>query len=86
MLLLHLGMRIRLLEHMDLDTGLVKDAEGEVVHITINPEDEDEVREARDARPEQPFQLVPFSSSRIRATSSKAPTAPRRHDAWENPV
>ena len=46
---LHLGMRIRLLEHLDLARGLVKDAEGDVVHIVIHPADEDEVREARAA-------------------------------------
>ena len=49
LLAVHKGMRIRLLEHLDLKTGLVKDAEGEVVHIAINPADENEVREARAA-------------------------------------
>ena len=49
MLPLHLGMRIRLLEHLDLENSLAKDAEGDVVHIAINPEDENAVREARAA-------------------------------------
>jgi hypothetical protein len=43
MLPVHLGMRIRLLEALDLANGLVKDAEGEVVHIVSNPLDQDEV-------------------------------------------
>ena len=46
MLPLHLGMRIRLMEHLDHARGLVKDAEGDVVHIAINPADEDAVAEA----------------------------------------
>ena len=49
MLPLHLGMRIRLLEHLDLESGLVKDTEGEVVHIAINPADEAEVAAAQAA-------------------------------------
>ena len=49
MLPLHLGMRIRLLEHLDVARGLVKDAEGDVVHIAIHPADEEEVREAQAA-------------------------------------
>ena len=43
MLPLHLGMRVRLLEHLALPHGLVKDAEGEVVQVVINPRDEREV-------------------------------------------
>ena len=49
---LHQGMRVCLLEHLDQSRGLVKDAEGVVVHVAINPLDEDEVREAQaDRRP-----------------------------------
>ena len=52
MLPLHLGMRVRLLEHLDLSRGLVKDAEGVLVHVAINPADEDAVRQAQtDGRP-----------------------------------
>ena len=42
----HLGMHVRLLEALDLGNGLVKDAEGEVVHIVPNELDEDMVSEA----------------------------------------
>ena len=38
MLLLHLGMHVRLLDAISSD-GLVKDAEGIVVHIEVDPED-----------------------------------------------
>ena len=43
MLALHLGMRIRLLEALDVKHGLVKDAEGEVVHVACHPLDQDYV-------------------------------------------
>ena len=46
MLPVHLGMRIRLLEALDLANGLVKDAEGEVVHIVPKPLDQEEVLDA----------------------------------------
>ena len=60
MLPLHIGMRIRLLEHLDLEKGLVKDAEGDIVHVAINPLDEGEVREAkRDGRPAY-LRYLPF--------------------------
>ena len=42
----HLGMRVRLLEALDLGNGLVKDAEGEVVHVVPNELDENMVDEA----------------------------------------
>jgi hypothetical protein len=42
----HLGMRVRLLEALDLGSGLVKDAEGDVVRIEPNELDEDMVNEA----------------------------------------
>ena len=52
MLPLHIGMHVRLLQHIDLARGLVKDAEGTVVHVEINPADADEVESARhDRRP-----------------------------------
>ena len=52
MLPLHIGMHVRLLQHIDLARGLVKDAEGTVVHVEINPADADEVESARhDGRP-----------------------------------
>ena len=44
MLLLHLGMKVRLTESICKEKGLVKDAEGVVVHITVHPDDEDLVR------------------------------------------
>ena len=47
MLPLHAGMRIRLLEHLDLDRGLVKDAEGEVVRVAVNPRAGEEVEQAK---------------------------------------
>ena len=39
MLILHLGMRVRLMEALDIEHGLVKDAEGVVVHMEVNPLD-----------------------------------------------
>ena len=39
-LLAHVGMPIRLMDALDLDKGLVKDAEGEIVRIVINPVDQ----------------------------------------------
>lgn len=49
MLAAHLGMRVRLLEALDITGGLVKDAEGEIVHIVYDPADEAMVREAMDS-------------------------------------
>ena len=46
MLPVHLGMRVRFLEALDLANGLVKDSEGEVVEIVVNPLDQDMVDEA----------------------------------------
>ena len=46
MLPVHLGMRVRFLEALDLAKGLVKDSEGDVVHIVVNPLDQDMVDEA----------------------------------------
>ena len=37
----HLGMRVRLLEALDVSRGLVKDAEGEIVHIVCHPSDQE---------------------------------------------
>jgi hypothetical protein len=42
----HLGMRVRLLEALDLGNGLVKDAEGDVVHIVPSELDEGMVNDA----------------------------------------
>ena len=39
----HLSMWIRLLEALDLARGLVKDAEGRIVDIVVNPLDQDAV-------------------------------------------
>ena len=47
MLPLHVGMHVRLLDHLDKGKGLVKDAEGEVVHVEVNPLDVDEVSRAQ---------------------------------------
>ena len=60
MLPLHLGMRVRLLEHLDLSRGLVKDAEGVVVHVAVNPGDEDEVRQAQTDRRPAYLRHLPF--------------------------
>ena len=49
MLLVHVGMRIRLLHHMfkyDRSRGLVKDAEGDVVKVVLDPREEEGVRNA----------------------------------------
>ena len=43
MLAVHLGMRMRLLEALDIKKGLVKDAEGIIVHIHYHPLDQDHV-------------------------------------------
>ena len=60
MLPLHLGMRIRLLDHLDIGRGLVKDAEGDVVHVAIDPRDADEVEQASvDGRPAY-LRYLPF--------------------------
>ena len=42
----HVGMRIRLLEALDLKNGLVKDAEGQIVHIVVHDRDRDDVEKA----------------------------------------
>ena len=47
MLPIHVGMRVRLLDHIDKAKALVKDAEGDVVRVEINPADADEVDSAR---------------------------------------
>ena len=39
-LYVHAGMHFRLLAALDIDKGLVKDAEGEIVHVVINPADQ----------------------------------------------
>ena len=41
MLAAHLGMRVRLLEALDVSRGLVKDAEGEIAHIVCHPCDQE---------------------------------------------
>ena len=46
MLPVHQGMRIRFLEALDLEHGLVKDAEGDIVDIVINPLEQARVDEA----------------------------------------
>ena len=43
----HLGMRVRLLEALDVNRGLVKDAEGEIVHIVVHPSDQEYVDAAQ---------------------------------------
>ena len=40
MLAVHLGMRIRLLQALDHENGLVKDAEGDIVNVVVNPLDQ----------------------------------------------
>ena len=46
MMAVHIGMQIRLLEALDLVNGLVKDAEGRIVDVVVNPLDQDLVDEA----------------------------------------
>ena len=43
MLPVHAGMRKRLLDTLDKTKGLVKNAEGVVVHVVLNPKDEEAV-------------------------------------------
>ena len=62
---LHLGMKVCLTESICKEKGLVKDAEGVVVHITVHPDDEDMVRRGiKDAEEGREVQLylsqVPF--------------------------
>ena len=40
MMPLHLGMRVRLLVHLDQRRGLVTDTQGVVVHVAVNPKDQ----------------------------------------------
>ena len=42
----HLGMRVRLLVPLDKRRGLVQEAEGDVVHVAMNPKDQARVDEA----------------------------------------
>ena len=46
MLALHLGMRVRLLDALDENKTLVKDAEGEIVHVEPHPDDQAKMNEA----------------------------------------
>ena len=46
MFCVHLGMHMRLLEALDVDKGLVKDAEGVLVHIVFHPSDQESAAEA----------------------------------------
>jgi len=46
MLPVHIGMRVRLTETLCKDTGLVKNAEGVVVRIEVDPQDEERMLEA----------------------------------------
>ena len=61
MLPVHVGMSVRLLEALDLEKGVVKDTEGEVVHITVNPLDQTDVDEAiASGRPSVYLRHVPL--------------------------
>eukprot|EP00959_Pyramimonas_sp_CCMP1952_P321982 6737219-Pyramimonas_sp.AAC.1 len=42
----HAGMRIRLLEALDLKNGLVKNAEGQIAHVVVDPRDRGDVERA----------------------------------------
>ena len=53
----HVGMRIRFLEALDLSNGLVKDSEGDVVEIVVNPLDAEKVTKAFEERSETPVYL-----------------------------
>ena len=46
MLALHLGMRMRLLDALDENKTLVKDSEGEIVHIEPHPDDQTKLDDA----------------------------------------
>ncbi len=52
--LYHVGMRVRLLETLDKERGLVKNAEGVVVRILHNPADDELVQEAWRNRSQSP--------------------------------
>ena len=55
---LHLGMRVRLLSAIDKKKGLVTGAAGTVVHIEVNPKDQDLVDAAfREDAPTEPVYL-----------------------------
>ena len=60
MLPLHIGMHVRFLQHLDLARGVVKDAEGTVVHGEIEPEDAGEVEIARRERRPTYLRHVPM--------------------------
>ena len=61
MLPVHVGMSVRLLEALDLEKGVVKDTEGEVVHVTVNPLDQADVDEAiASGRPSVYLRHVPL--------------------------
>ena len=53
MLAVHLGMKTRLLEALDIKKGLVKDAEGVVVNVLYHPLDQDHVDAAMASRAER---------------------------------
>ena len=63
MLPVHIGVRVRLLDHVDLEKGLVKDAEGVVAHIAIHPSDEEEVSQARQLRRAAYLKHAPYGIS-----------------------
>jgi hypothetical protein len=82
MLPVHIGMRVRLLDHIDLEKGLVKDAEGVVVHIATHPSDEEEVSQAGQLKRPAYLKHVPYG---IWLRMDKFSTAPfagrlRHHD------
>ena len=54
------SVHVRFLQHIDLAKGLVKDAEGTVVHGEIDPEDADEVEIARRERRPAYLRHVPL--------------------------
>ena len=49
-----------MLEHLDLKRKLVKDAEGEIVHVAINPRDEEEVERAKAENRPAYLRYLPF--------------------------
>jgi hypothetical protein len=60
MLPVHIGMCVRLLDHVDLEKGLVKGAEGTVVHVACHPSDEEEVDQARQHKRPAYLRHVPY--------------------------
>ena len=65
----HLGMRVRLLEKLDFSRGLVKDAEGVVVRVEVQPADQERVDAAMRAGGGQVYLTQPAAGLWLRMDS-----------------